>query len=111
MCACQSGDKKTAPGTTGSGTSDPCNIYIQTLNGAFATKYMEGTMTWEGGISGQVTISGLDYNDMTCGYNVPDCTQSLISMNCDGALYNTEMIIYNIDSLKLGPNSYHRVKE
>lgn len=90
--------------------SDPCTIYNNTLNGVFASKYMEGTMTWNGGINGTVEITGVDYNDMTCMYTVPDCTVSQIRMNCNGAGYDTELIVYSVDSFKLGPTAYARVQ-
>lgn len=90
--------------------TDPCTIYANTLNGVFATKYMEGTMTWSGGIHGSVEITGVDYNDMTCTYAVPDCSIAQISMNCSGAGYDTELIVYSVDSFKLGPTAYYRVE-
>ena len=66
-------------------------------------------MNWTGGVSGSVDISGLDYNDVVCTYVVPDCTQQVIKMNCSGAGYDTELIIYSQDSFKLGPTFYARV--
>lgn len=91
-------------------SSGPCAKYEQALSGIFSSKYMEGTMSWSGGISGTLEISGVDYNDMTCTYAVNDCIHGVINMNCNGGAYDTELIVYSADSIKLGPTAYFRVK-
>ena len=89
--ACQpGGSKESSSIPTSISSIDPCSLHNQALNGAFSTKYMEGTMTWSGGTEGRVEISGVDYNDITCMYIIPDCAGEIISMNCDGGVYDTE---------------------
>lgn len=83
-------------------------MITEALSGSFQTNHMEGTMTWSGGLSGTVEISGLDYNDMTCTYTIPDCTTGVIQMNCNGAGYNTNLIVFSKDSMQLGPTAYSR---
>lgn len=88
---------------------DPCDLY-QYLKGPFSVSHMEGTMTFSGGMKGNIEIEGLDYNDMTCTYNILDCTTGTADMNCDGAPYQTTLIMISKDEVKIGETNYLRVK-
>lgn len=87
-----------------------CALITQALNGVFETSYQRGTMTWSGGKEGQVEIAGIDYNDVTCTYTIPDCGSDVINMLCNQAAYNTTIEVYSVDSIKLGTTAYTRVK-
>ena len=87
-----------------------CNMINKALNGVFKNNYQVGTMTWSGGTKGQVEISGVDYNDVTCTYTIPDCGDEVIQMICNEAAYNTTIKVYTPDSIKLGTTAYSRVK-
>ncbi len=111
ISSCQPGaNKEKASDAENTSPSDPCALAAQTLNGTFSARYMEGTMTWKGGTSGTVEIEGVDYNDIICSYTIPDCNQTVVSMNCDGGLYNASLIIYSVDSFLLDQTGYRRIQ-
>ena len=87
-----------------------CDKFERALNGDFANSFQVGTMSWSGGTNGQVEISGVDYNDITCTYTIPDCNDEVINMICNQAAYNTTIIVLSEDSIKLGTTTYTRVK-
>lgn len=89
---------------------DKCELIDKTLVGVFSNDLQEGTMTWSGGLNGSVDIAGPDYNDIVCTYIISDCESNQINMNCNGAPYDSELIVYNRDSMKLGMIVYTRVK-
>lgn len=101
-CQDQASTKKTA-------AVDPCELY-QYLKGPFAVDHMEGTMNFSGGMSGSIEISGLDYNDMTCTYTIKNCTLGTADMNCDGAPYQSAIVMISQDKVKIGESTYNRVK-
>jgi len=90
--------------------SDMCQLIDETLIGTFAVGYQEGIWVFSGGLNGSVDISGKDYNDITCNYIISDCSNNKISMNCNGAPYETDLVVYNRDSIKVGVTTYTRVK-
>jgi len=87
-----------------------CDMINKVLNGVFKNNYQEGTMTWLGGAEGRIEIAGLDYNDVTCTYVIPDCGDEVIKMICNQAAYNTTIKIFSPDSIKLGDTVYSRVQ-
>lgn len=89
---------------------DPCLLIDQTLIGTFRSPIMDGTMTFSGGVKGTVDISGNDYNDITCSYNIDDCSGKNMSMLCDGSSYTAEFEIYSRDSIRVDALRYSRVK-
>ena len=88
-----------------------CASFNRALNGVFVNKDMEGTMTWSGGVKGQVDVAGPDYNDVTCTYEITDCTKGAITMICDGGGYNTSISLFSPDSIWVGQTPYTRLKE
>ncbi len=90
--------------------ADYCASINLALNGVFANPNQEGTMTWTGGTSGSVEIKGVDYNEMTCTYTVPNCEDGMISMICNTSMYDTYVQLYTPDSMLLGTTTYVRVK-
>ena len=111
LSACQP-NQKASPVVDAQGNTedDYCNSFNLALNGAFEAKFMEGTMIWQGGTEGTVEIRGVDFNEMTCSYIVPDCSVGQLSMNCDGSAYATSITLYTQDSMLLGTTIYTRVK-
>jgi len=91
-------------------TDDPCYQYNQTLEGEFETTIMVGTWKFKGGKAGTITIRGVDYNDMDCGYQVMDCKTGSIHMNCDGAGVDKELIIIDQNNIEVGGLPYKRVQ-
>ncbi len=91
-------------------SSDPCEKYTRTLNGVFAAPYMEGTMTWSGGLEGTVDIEGVDYNDIVCQYRIADCLNGTINMVCNESGYDTRLEIITQDSIRLDNIGYSRVQ-
>jgi len=89
---------------------DYCASFDIALNGVFKTAYQEGTMTWKGGRKGSVEIAGVDFNEMTCTYNVPICGDAKIDMICNQAAYTTDILLFTPDSIMLGQTIYTRVK-
>lgn len=89
---------------------DLCNSFNRALNGVFSSRYSEGTMTWKGGVKGTVEIAGADYNDMTCTYTVSDCSLGTVNMICDNSAYDTQILLFSPDSIKVGDAPYTRVK-
>ena len=87
-----------------------CDMINRALNGTFQNNFQVGTMTWSGGTNGQVEISGVDYNDVTCTYTIPDCGDEVIQMICNQAAYNTTIKVFTPDSIKLGTTAYTRVQ-
>jgi len=88
---------------------DPCDRY-NLITGAFSTFGMEGTMTFSGGIDGRIDIRGLDYNDMTCTYQILNCETGQADMNCDGAGINRVLKVISADSIQVSQIVYVRVK-
>ena len=91
-------------------SSDPCAKYGQALNGVFTSDLSDGTMTWVGGIKGEVDIQGAGYNDMTCTYEIVDCVNGNIDMLCVGSGYQTKVIVFSADSIELGDIPYYRME-
>ncbi len=89
---------------------DQCQLIDETLVGSFAASHMEGTMTFSGGLNGNIEIAGSDYNDISCTYTIADCYNEKMSMNCNGAPFESDLIVYNRDSMKIGLTVYKRVK-
>lgn len=90
--------------------SDRCTLIDQTLIGIFSNPYQEGTMTFTGGLNGSVDIAGQDYNDIVCTYIITDCESNKMSMNCNGAPYESDLFVYTRDSIMVGMTTYTRVK-
>lgn len=90
--------------------ADYCASINTALNGVFRNPAQEGTMTWTGGTTGSVEIKGVDYNEMTCTYTVPNCEEGMVSMICNTSMYDTYLQLYTADSMLLGTTTYVRVK-
>ncbi len=91
-------------------TEDPCYQYEQILEGEFETTLMVGTWRFKGGKAGTITIRGVDYNDMDCGYQIMDCKTGSIHMNCDGAGVDKDLVIIDQDNIEVGGLPYKRIK-
>lgn len=87
----------------------PCDIYDQTLNGYFASSLSEGTWRFSGGKAGTITIRGLDYNDMDCGYQITNCLTGDAHMNCEGAGLDKAIRIISVNEIEVGDIKYKRV--
>ncbi len=98
------------PGEPRVNSGDPCSKYEVWLNGIFSTDMIEGTMTFTGGLAGEMDVSGVDYNDVTCSYSVTDCTKGLVDMDCQGQVHQETILVYSADSIKIGARIYLRVE-
>jgi hypothetical protein len=87
-------------------SEDPCYKYHKVLNGDFDNGIQEGVMSFRGGATGVVDIQGVDYNDITCNYNVVSCEDGTVEMNCDGAEYPTTIVILSDTKIKVGLLEY-----
>jgi|GEM_PF-2164130 len=90
-------------------TDDPCYQYDQILEGEFETNLMVGTWKFKGGKAGTITIRGVDYNDMDCGYQIMDCNTGSIHMNCDGAGVDKVLTIIDPNNIEVGGIPYKRI--
>lgn len=102
LMACDAGQKKQLT---------PCEMY-STIEGAYATSHMEGTFTFvKNGLAGTIEILGRDFNDMTCTYEITDCEAGVANMTCDGAPYQSKIIVISPDSVQIGNSVYVKVSQ
>ena len=85
-----------------------CNDYLQ-LAGQYKHVVNEGVVTWTGELTGTVDFSGVDYNEMTCTYQITDCESGTILMNCEGADFPTTIIINEDQSIMLNSSIYKKL--
>lgn len=96
-------------GLSGTKSQDPCDLY-EYLKGPFETDYLEGTMTFSGGMNGTIEIMGVDYNDMDCTYKITDCITGQADMVCDGAPHQSTLKMISKDTVLVGESTYIRAK-
>jgi hypothetical protein len=89
-------------------SKDPCDQINTLLNGEFVNPYREGRAIFKGGLEGTADIGGMDYNSMICTYVITDCETGAISMMCDNAPFNTNIIYMSKDSFELAGVLYYR---
>lgn len=87
---------------------DDCSDYRQ-LSGQYKHVANEGVVTWNGDLVGSVNFSGVDYNDMTCTYEITDCKTGEVIMNCNGANFNTAIEVNEDNSIMLNSNLYNKL--
>ena len=107
---CQNQPSSSSSIATPQNYQEYCDMLNKSLIGSFATRYAEGTMTWNGGLTGSVEIAGSDYNEMTCTYEIVNCETGSIKMICDGGVFNTTVEMISLDSMKINNTGYRRVQ-
>jgi hypothetical protein len=85
-----------------------CSDY-QSLSGTYQHSVNEGKVIWSGELTGTVDFSGVDFNDMTCSYEVTDCETGAIVMNCNGANFNTTIELLENNSIMLNSSLYKKL--
>lgn len=87
---------------------DNCSNYRQ-LSGQYQHAINEGVVLWTGALTGSVEFSGVDFNDMTCTYEITDCETGTISMNCGGSNFETTVVVREDNSIMLNSSLYNKL--
>jgi len=87
---------------------DSCSEYTQ-LSGKYKHAVNEGVVTWTGELTGTVDFAGVDFNEMTCTYELIDCETGALKMNCNGADFETTVEIREDNSILLNTSLYKKI--
>lgn len=79
------------------------------LSGQYQHAANEGDVIWTGDLTGSVEFSGVDFNDMICTYEIIDCETGAISMNCNGANFETIVVVREDNSIMLNSSLYNKL--
>lgn len=87
---------------------DTCADYTE-LSGQYKHAVNEGVVTWAGEFKGTVDFAGVDFNEMTCTYELIDCETGALKMNCNGADFETTVEIREDNSILLNSSLYKKI--